>query len=242
MTNDNFFVLNYIPANTKQHKYSLANLHPYTAQPKNEFGWQADVFYLLPKKSKLGGKYGTKIAVNLSKQFSNSFATNNSFSKLYKPENMVYRDINVEVDKKWSRKTKTIFSYIGLNMENFNLVADYEPQKSDIFVADILYKVNATKSVRVEIQHLWAETNEKNWVAFSGEFSVAPHWSVFFSDMTNYSGTNIHYPNGGVQLNIKSTSLQFNYGRNREGLKCSGGICKWMPAYTGFGFSLTTNF
>ena len=239
---DGFFMLNYIPANTKQHKYSLANLHPYSAQSINEFGWQADLFYLISKKTNLGGKYGTRVAVNYSKQFANSFAVNNSFKLLYKSENMVYRDFNLEVDKKWNQQWKTILSYINLNMENYFLVPDYEAQKLNIVVADVQYKIKPTKSLRIELQHLWAETQSKNWYALHSEYSVAPGWSVFISDMVNYSGNTIHYPNGGIQLNIKSTSLQLNYGRNREGYKCSGGICRWVPAYTGFGFSLTTNF
>jgi len=149
---------------------------------------------------------------------------------------------NIEIDKKWNRQWKSVVSFISYDMENYFIVPDYQAQKSNIVIADIQYKIKPNKALRVEIQYLNAETHSKNWYAWQAEYSLAPRWSVFISDMANYSGNNIHYPNGGLQLKIRSTNLLFNYGRNREGFKCSGGICRWMPAYTGFGFSLTTNF
>lgn len=239
---DQFFMLNYIPANSKQHKYSLANLHPYAANPGNEFSVQADIFYLFPKQSSLGGKYGTKIALNFSQQYYSAIPVNFKIRKLISSENMVYRDMNVEIDKKWSRKLKTIFSFVSLNMENNVFVADNEPQKANIIVIDAQYKINSGNTLRAELQHLFAEKEAKNWYGFNAEYSFAPYWSFFVSDMVNYAGENIHYASGGVRVNIKSTTFQLSYGRNREGYKCSGGICRWMPAYSGLGFSLTSNF
>ena len=55
--------VNYIPAITKQHTYNLAaTLYPYATVVQGEVGWSAEVFYTIPRKSKLGGKYGTKIS------------------------------------------------------------------------------------------------------------------------------------------------------------------------------------
>ena len=70
-------IMNYIPALTKQHDYLLTNIYVYQAQPQisfqdfallkiGEIGGQVDLFYTLKKKTTLGGKYGTKIALNMS--------------------------------------------------------------------------------------------------------------------------------------------------------------------------------
>ena len=70
-------IINYIPALTKQHDYLLTNIYVYQAQPPfsfqnptllkiGEIGGQVDLFYTLKKKTFLGGKYGTKIALNMS--------------------------------------------------------------------------------------------------------------------------------------------------------------------------------
>ena len=70
-------VVNYLPALTKQHDYLLTNIYVYQAQPQvsfqdpsllksGEIGGQLDVYYKLKKGTLLGGKYGTKIAINFS--------------------------------------------------------------------------------------------------------------------------------------------------------------------------------
>ncbi len=71
----NELLVNYIPALTKQHDYSLTNLYVYQAQPAlsfnplqkaGEIGGQIDVFYNFKKETLLGGKYETKMALNFS--------------------------------------------------------------------------------------------------------------------------------------------------------------------------------
>ena len=69
--------INYLPALTKQHDYSLANLYVYAAQPNvsfqndnltkaGEIGIQTDLYYFIEQETFLGGKYGTSIAINAS--------------------------------------------------------------------------------------------------------------------------------------------------------------------------------
>ena len=70
-------IMNFVPSLTKQHHYNLANIYVYQAQPNvylsdetllktGEIGGQLDVFYNFKKQTALGGKYGTKVAVNVS--------------------------------------------------------------------------------------------------------------------------------------------------------------------------------
>jgi len=47
------FNINYITPFTKQQAYSLATIYPYTSQPNGEMGSQIDVYYKMPKKTKL---------------------------------------------------------------------------------------------------------------------------------------------------------------------------------------------
>src|SRR5690606_28165573 len=51
--------INFMPALTKTHTYNLAaTLYPYATQPVGEVAYQADIIYNIPKKTKIGGKYG----------------------------------------------------------------------------------------------------------------------------------------------------------------------------------------
>ena len=65
--NGKAFLINYIPTLSKPHAYSLLALYPCATQSDGEFGIQFDVFYKIKKKTILGGKYGTKIALNYSR-------------------------------------------------------------------------------------------------------------------------------------------------------------------------------
>jgi hypothetical protein len=57
--------INFLPPLAKQHTYNLpATLYPYATQPNGEVAAQGEVFYKFKKGSALGGKYGTKLAVN----------------------------------------------------------------------------------------------------------------------------------------------------------------------------------
>ena len=71
-------IVNYTPALTKQHDYLLTNIFVYQPQAAinfvddaevykvGEIGGQLDLFFKIKKGTPLGGKYGTKVAVNAS--------------------------------------------------------------------------------------------------------------------------------------------------------------------------------
>jgi len=60
--------------------------------------------------------------------------------------------------------------------------------------------------------------------------------------MYNYSNDNkfdkIHYYNFGSSYNMGKTRLSLNYGRQRGGLVCIGGICRFVPNSTGLSIIL----
>ena len=62
--------INFLTSLNKQQSYSLATIYPYVTQPNGEIGMQFDFFYKIPKKSKLGGKYGTELNLNFSNCYS----------------------------------------------------------------------------------------------------------------------------------------------------------------------------
>jgi len=121
-------IINYIPALTKQHDYLLTNIYVYQAQPQvsfqdfallkiGEIGGQVDLFYTLKKKTTLGGKYGTKIALNMSYWAGLSgdydylnFEYDADFLKFGKK---YFSDISLEIRKKWSSDWSSVFYYVN---------------------------------------------------------------------------------------------------------------------------------
>ena len=254
-------IMNFIPSLTKQHHYNLANIYVFQAQPNvrladetllkaGEIGGQIDVFYNIKKGTVLGGKYGTKVAVNAS----NWFALAGDFylpKKDYKTDFLAlgekyFSDYNIEITKKISDKWHTGFTYIN-QYYNTKLIAEtYGLVKTNIIAGEATYKLNTSRSLRFQAEHMWADADKKNWAAATVEFNLNSKWSFFGMDMYNYGNDDTelrnHYYNFGGAFRKNATRIALNYGRQRGGLVCVGGVCRNVPESSGIGLSLSTAF
>ncbi len=242
-------LVNYIPALTKQQEYYLSNIYVYNAQALGEIGGQADLYYTIPKKTKLGGKYGISIAINYSRYHALKITsqTPTSFeSKFFGAgKQLYYSDINLSVKKKHSPKftSSWLLQHIYYNKSVVE-GGNYANIKSTITVADVLYKYKSKKAFRTEVQHLFTGQDKGNWFGALLEWSYAPHFTIFASDMYNYGDENkqVHYYNTGGGYSTGPHKLLLSYGRQRAGLICVGGVCRLVPAATGLNVSFTSNF
>lgn len=237
-------MMNYVPALCTQYTYMLANLHPYGPRTgeissrfvnSGEMGGQLDVFYNFRRGTALGGKRGMKVHANFSNYF--TLAKEGSVQA----GNLLFRDLSVDVEKLWTKKFKSVVMW---SMQEYN--PSYGANKStylqNIIVADLLYKFNSSLSTRLELQYLVTHEDKKDWMAALLEVSFAPSWSIYASDMYNHGSTKLHYYNGGVSYSKSRTRVALGYGRFKDGYICSGGVCRTVPAYTGFNLTMTTSF
>lgn len=255
-------IMNFIPSLTKQHHYNLANIYVYQSQPSvliagsdfvkaGEIGGQIDVFYDFKKGTKLGGKYGTKVSVNVS----NWNALGGTFY-LFNPQDYqtdffgfgtrMFTDYNIEISKKINSKWQTSFSYIN-QYYNKKYIEDATGEiKTNIVAAEVTHKFSATRSVRVIGEHMWADYDKKNWAGSTVEFNLNSKFSAYVSDLYNYGNdleyAQNHYYNIGGAFRHKSTRIAMNYGRQRGGLVCVGGVCRFVPESSGVSLSLNTSF
>ncbi|WP_249037447.1 DUF6029 family protein [Lacinutrix venerupis] len=256
--------VNYLPTLTKQQDYSLANIYIYNTQPGlflQNFGGQAgeigntlDIFYNFKKGSLLGGKYGTKFTMNFSywalleAEFDQAESTYEAeFLKFGKRLN---RDINFEVRKRFSKNWSSIFTYVNTIVDKGvalggNLGTDGDI-KSQVAIADITHKLGNGKSIRIEAQHLWTKDDKKNWAGGTLEYVASRKLAFYVTDIYNY-GNDIeedqnHYYNIGGSFTKGATRVALNYGRQRGGLLCVGGVCRFVPENTGLTLNLSTSF
>ncbi|HLG41685.1 MAG TPA: DUF6029 family protein, partial [Chitinophagaceae bacterium] len=242
-------LINYIPALTKQQEYYVSNIYVYNAQALGEIGGQADLYYTIPKNTNWGGKYGMYIALNYSRyhslQITSQTPTSFESKFLGAGKQLFYSDINLAVKKRLSAKwtTNYLLQHIFYNKSVVE-GGNYPNIKSTIAVADVLYKYAPKNAIRTELQHLFTNQDKGNWMGALMEWSYAPHWSVFGSDMYNYGDANkpVHYYNAGGSYTTGSHKLLLSYGRQRAGLICVGGVCRLVPAATGLNVSFTSNF
>ena len=237
-------LLNYVPAMCTQYTYMLTTINPYSSQTgdiklgfenSGEIGGQLDVFYNFRRGTALGGKRGMKVHANFSTYY--TIAQEGTF----KPGNLLFRDMSVDVEKQWSKKFKSTLLW-SMQTWSPKAGANKTLYVSNIFVADLLYKFTETLSTRLELQYLVTFEDQKDWMAALLEVNFAPHWSIYVSDMYNHGSTGIHYYNGGVSYTKSRTRLALGYGRYRDGYICSGGVCRTIPAYTGANLALTMSF
>ena len=159
----------------------------------------------------------------------------------FKTGNMLFRDLSVDIEKQWTKQFKSTLLW---SMQEYS--PSYGANKttwlSNIFVADLLYKFTPTLSARMELQYLVTYEDQKDWMAGLVEVSLAPHWSVFASDMWNHGSTKLHYYNAGVSYSKSRTKVTLGYGRYKAGYICSGGVCRQIPAYTGANLAVLMSF
>lgn len=230
--------LNYLPALTRQHTYMLAALNPCQMNAEGELAVQADVYYTLRSKQSRQRYW------NFHANYSTAY-TLKAYQTASGKRELLWSDVNVDVERQWNKQWKTTLMFSRQEWNTSHGQGPALPSTtyvSNIFVGDVMYKINKKFSLRMEAQYLLSNDYEGDWVAGLVEFNVAPHWSVFFSDMYNLGTTKTNYYNGGLSFTHNRTRVQVSYGRNRAGYVCSGGVCRYQPAYTGVNLMLTTSF
>jgi len=253
--------ISFLPPNTEIHTYMLTSMYPYNTQPNGEIGYQLQLNYKVPKKSKLGGKYGMGIAVNYSQVndivrnpasdttaigVSGTEGWTSPFFKFGK--RIFWQDFNIEIDKKFSKKFKGTITYMYQSYDIATLEGHTgEPAVySNIGVIEMTYKFTSKHALRWELQGLWAKEDNGDWAALLLEYTISPHWFVSFANQYNYGNPDeekrLNYYTGSFGYTRKTTRIAITYGRQREGIVCVGGVCRAVPASSGFYVTISSNF
>ncbi len=247
--------INHMPAFTHDQTYALAAQYPYATQLNGEWAFQAELGYSFKKGTALGGKYGTKLKLNVSHVrgidedgIKNPVADDRLMgsdgykSSFFKMGETFYQDIDVQIEKRFTRDFSLIFMYMN-ERYNMTVIEGHGGMiKSNILIADGKYRFSPKLTLRCELQYQFCEGDDGDWAFGLAELSWAPHWMFTVSDMWNCGVTKLHYYQALVTYNVKSHRLQAGYGRTDDGFNCSGGVCRWVPATRGFTFSYNYSF
>ena len=252
--------VNYLPALTKQHDYQLANINVYESQANvsfpdpglmkaGEIGYQFDLYYDLKEGSSLGGKYGSKLSLNVSSWY-NLKGKYNYFPSEYDTDfigfgEKYFSEQSLEIRKKWSKRFKNIFLFIN-KYYNKRFVEEKSGEiNSQILVIDNTLKLKNKKSIRLEIQHLNTNDDKKNWYGYGIEYNFNYSISAYHNAMVNYENLDEDKPvfySVGASYNKNASRFSVSYGKERGGLLCYGGICRYIPEFKGFSFTVNTSF
>ena len=253
--------INFLPPLTNPQAYSLATIYPYATQPNGELGIQGKLNYTIAKRSKLGGKYGTRIQldysniVNIDKQqvaeeipidSTGTLGYKSDFFAIGEPK--YFETFDIIISRKFNKKFKMLLSYV-YQAYNIDVIEGHtgEPMVyANIFIADVTYKFTPTMSLRMEAQHLSTQQDKGDWAMGLLEFSMAPRWIFTVFDEYNYGNPDpnmrLHYYSAAMAYVHGTSRIALSYGRQREGLLCVGGVCRAVPASNGVTLTISSSF
>lgn len=252
--------INYLPALTKTHTYNLVStLYPYATQPMGEVAFQGEVIYTIKRGSKIGGKYGMPIEVNFSTAYApihhtTGYGMDSSRvmyqSRLFDKSNEKYwQDFNIKISRKFNK-------HFGMSAAYFNIQLNNDVSKitddatgiinAHIGVVELDYKISSKHSVRAELQGLFTKKDKGDWATFLIEYAISPSWFFSVIDQWNFGNTDkskrLHHIVGAVGYTHKSSKIMLSYGRQRAGIFCVGGVCRYVPASNGLSIMFTQSF
>ena len=252
--------INYLPAFTYQHTYALAALYPYATQLMGEWAFQGEFRYKFPRKTALGGKYGTDVVLrgslvyDIEKNFIDGslngaptgkygvMGTDGYTSPFFGMGDLFYAEGGIEISKKFTKNFKLNAMYMYQKYNKSVIEGEGGMIDSHIVVLDGKYQFSNKVTGRMELQYLNTKQDEGDWLYGLVEVSVLPYLMFTVSDMWNIGESNIHYYQALVTGTFGSHRLQAGYVRTRAGYNCAGGVCRYIPATRGVQIAYSYNF
>lgn len=116
---------------------------------------------------------------------------------------------------------------------------------------EVVYRIDDKKSIRTQWEYMHTQQDYGSWIFGLVEFNIAPRWSFALSDMytlklnpKNPSGLTKpqHYYNIFMAHTQGPHRFTLQYVRQVDGINCTGGVCRYEPAFSGVKFAVTSSF
>ena len=176
-----------------------------------------------------------------------------------------YTHINTLADTVLYREVYAEVNYRGLDRWQFQVGAQYMKYNQAQYQVkpgvpmveaitpffEIVYKIDDKKSIRTEWEYMSTKQDYGSWLFGLVEFSVAPKWSFAVSDMytTDLNPSNLsglkepqHYYNIFMAHTLGPHRFTLAYVKQVDGINCTGGVCRYEPAFSGVKFTVTSSF
>lgn len=262
-------MLNHLPPFTPQPTYALTTLYPYATQSvPGEWAFQGEFSYALPKRSRLGGRYGTTMKLHASQIFAlglKSIASASPFERtnaaligtdgaqsqgFFAFGQTLYREIGVDLDRRLSRPLHLHLSYLHQVYDKTAIEGKGGNILTHIGIGELRWKVSRDWNIRTELQYLHTLQDQGDWTSALVEISAFHDWMFTLADQYNahvYSSalhreSAVHYLQGFLTYTAGMHRLQIGYGRTRAGYNCAGGVCRYIPAQRGWTLSYNLTF
>ena len=262
-------MLNHLPPFTPQPTYALTTLYPYATQSvPGEWAFQGEFSYAFPKRTNLGGRYGTTLKLHASQIFALGLKSIAIASPLERTNaaligtdeaqsqgffslgQTLYREIGLDLDRRLSRPLHLHLSYLHQVYDKTAIEGKGGNILTHIGIGELRWKVSRDWNIRTELQYLHTRQDQGDWTSALIEISAFHDWMFTLADQYNahvYSSalhreSAVHYLQGFLTYTAGIHRLQIGYGRTRAGYNCAGGVCRYIPAQRGWTLSYNLTF
>ena len=224
-------MLNWQPVVARQRPERLISRYTPASQDLSEQAATADIL----------------VAPNDATNFTFTYTTIDRLNKtkLYRE---IYGDVVYEGMKPW--KIHAGVQYMEYNTPIYRV----DPKQKYLFaitgLTEITYLIDDSKSLRMELQYMSTKQDFGSWAFALLEYNVAPKFSISVSDMynikPNYDNPDVksanHYPTVYGAFTKGAHRLSLAYVKQVAGINCTGGVCRYEPAFSGVKATLMTRF
>lgn len=138
--------------------------------------------------------------------------------------------------------------YMQYNQELYQVKANVPIVESLIPFFELTYRINDKHSIRTEWEYQHTEQDYGSWIFGLIEYNISPKFSFSVSDMYNtnpgpaaLTGSH-HYYNIFAAYTKGPHRFTAAYVKQVEGINCTGGVCRYEPAFSGVRLGLTSSF
>lgn len=161
----------------------------------------------------------------------------------------LYRELYFETN---IRSIKNVLLDVGVHYMHYN--QDFYQFKPGVPMvkaltpfAELTYMLSETNSAKLQLQYMDTKQDFGSWVFAGLEYALSSRFSVAVSDMYNIkpakaSDEDRHYYNFFVSYNTGPHRFSIAYAKQVEGINCTGGVCRYEPAFSGVRLSITSSF
>lgn len=108
------------------------------------------------------------------------------------------------------------------------------------------YRINDKQAIRTEWEYQDTKQDMGSWLFGLIEYTIAPRWSFALSDMYNIKPTagneKLHYYNVFTAYTKGPHRMSVAYVKQVAGINCTGGVCRYEPAFSGVRVMITSSF
>ena len=225
-------MLNFSPPVTRQNSLRLPARYNAVVQDLEELAYSGDLNY---------SPIIRKLTINANYSESRDFSKELKFREFF-------GDVELKLKSKW--RAQVGMQYIEYDQEFYEAEAfgDYRLVKAFTPFVEFTYKINRKHSLTFDLQNQLTKEDFGSWAYILVEYNLAPWFSLAVSDMYNYDPNperveeKVHYYQFFTSFTYNTHVLSLSYVKQVEGIICTGGVCRFEPAFSGVRIMFNTTF